>query len=99
MPPSAMALIDLHERDVDKWTLRLVIERGALAFECRNCWHLAQVDVLGLIERFGADAVVGDTRRRARCRLCRSRRVRSLVRLKAGRKDLAWMPVPPRIGR
>ena len=62
MPPSAMALIDLHERDVDKWTLRLVIERGALAFECRNCWHLAQVDVLGLIERFGADAVVGHTR-------------------------------------
>ena len=99
MPPSAMALIDLHERDVDKWTLRLVIERGALAFECRNCWHLAQVDVLGLIERFGADAVVGDTRRRARCRLCRSRRVRSLVRLKVGRKDLAWVPVPPRAGR
>jgi hypothetical protein len=32
-------------------------------------------------ERFGTDALVGDTRRRARCRLCRSRRVRSLVRL------------------
>src|SRR6266496_2738235 len=30
-----MPLIDLQERDVDKWTLRLVIERGALAFECR----------------------------------------------------------------
>ena len=94
-----MALIDLHERDVDKWTLRLVIERGALAFECRNCWHLAQVDVLGLIERFGADMTVGDMRRRARCRMCQSRRVRSLVRLKVGRKDLAWMPVPPQIGR
>ena len=72
---------------------------GALAFECRNCWHLAQVDVLGLVERFGAEALVEDTRRRARCRMCRSRRVRSLVRLKAGRKDLAWVPVPPRAGR
>jgi hypothetical protein len=75
-----MPLIDLQERDVDKWTLRLVIERGALAFECRNCWHLSQVDVLGLVERFGAEALVSDLRRRARCRLCRSRRVRSLVR-------------------
>jgi hypothetical protein len=92
-------LIDLRERDVDKWTLRVVIERGALAFECRNCWHLARVDVLGLVERFGAEARVGDTRRRARCRMCRSRRVRSLVRLKVGRKDLAWVPVPPRAGR
>ncbi len=99
MPALGMSLIDLHERDVDKWTLRLVIERGALAFECRNCWHLSQVDVLGLVERFGAEALVSDVRRRARCRLCRSRRVRSLVRLKVGRKDLAWVPVPPRAGR
>jgi hypothetical protein len=94
-----MALIDLRERDVDKWTLRLVIERGALVFECRQCWHVAEVDVLGLIERFGADALVADARRRARCRLCRSRRVRSLLRLKVGRKDLSWVPVPPRAGR
>ena len=88
-----MTLIDLRDRDVDKWALRLVVERGALAFECRNCSHLAQVDVLELIERFGVDAIVGDIRHRARCR------VRSLVRLKVGRKDLAWVPVPPRAGR
>jgi hypothetical protein len=94
-----MTLIDLRDRDVDKWTLRLVVERGALALECRNCSHLSQVDVLELIGRFGVDAIVGDIRRLARCRMCRSRRVRSLVRLKVGRKDLAWVPVPPRAGR
>ena len=100
IPPSAMALIDLHERDVDKWTLRLVIERGALAFECRNCWHLAQVDVLGLIERFGADAVVGHTRASGTMPVVPiACKVHSLVRLKIGRTDLAWVPVPPRIGR
>jgi hypothetical protein len=42
-------LIDLSNRDVDKWTLRKVLEHGALAFECRNCWHLAHVDVLELV--------------------------------------------------
>jgi hypothetical protein len=94
-----MTLIDLRDRDVDKWTLRLVVERGALAFECRNCSHLSQVDVLELIERFGADVIVGGIRQRARCRMCRSRRVRALVRLKVGRKDLAWVPAPPRAGR
>jgi hypothetical protein len=80
-------------------TLNLRPPRGALAFECRNCWHLSQVDVLALVERFGAEALVVHLRRRARCRLCRSRRVGSLVRLKVGRKDLAWVPVPPRAGR
>ena len=94
-----MPLVDLQELDVDKWT------EGASNFGTQKPGHPvrspsgAQIDVLGLVERFGADAVVGDTRRRARCRLCRSRKVRSLVRLKIGRKDLAGMPVPPRIGR
>ena len=55
-----MGLIDLKGRDVDE-----VIERGNLAFECRNCWHLSQVDVLGLIERFGAEALVRALRRQA----------------------------------
>jgi len=41
-----MPLIDFGERDVDKWTLRTVVERGALAFESRKCWHLAQLDLL-----------------------------------------------------
>jgi hypothetical protein len=30
-----------------------VVERGELAFECRNCWHLSQVDTLALVGRFG----------------------------------------------
>jgi hypothetical protein len=57
-----MALIDLNERDVDKWTLRLVVERGTLVFECRNCWHLSEVDLLEMIARFGTDALVGSVR-------------------------------------
>jgi hypothetical protein len=94
-----MALIDLSERDVDKWTLRLVVERGTLVFECRNCRHLYEVDVLEMVARFGPDALVGGVRSRMVCRQCQKRRVRSLVRLKVGRKDLAWVPVPPRAGR
>jgi hypothetical protein len=54
-----MALIDLNERDVDKWTLRLVVERGTLVFECQNCRHLSEVDLLEMIGRFGTDALVG----------------------------------------
>ncbi len=91
-------LIDLSERDVDKWTLRLVVQRGSLVFECRNCWHLSEVDLLEMVAQFGADALVGTVRSRLVCRQCRKRRVRSLVRLKAGRKDLCWVPVPPRAG-
>jgi len=94
-----MSLIDLNERDVDKWTLRLVVERGTLVFECRNCRHLSEVDVLEMIARFGTDALVGSVRARMVCRQCHKRRIRSLVQLKAGRKDLAWVPVPPRAGR
>jgi Zn finger protein HypA/HybF involved in hydrogenase expression len=94
-----MALIDLNERDVDKWTLRLVVERGTLVFECRNCRHLSEIDVLEMIARFGTDVQVSSVRARMVCRQCHKRRVRSLVKLKVGRKDLAWVPVPPRAGR
>jgi hypothetical protein len=94
-----MSLIDLKERNVDRWTLRLAIERGALLFECGNCWHLAEVDALDMVARFGADALVGAVRVRMVCRKCGRRRVRSLVRLKYGRKDQAWVPVPPRAQR
>ena len=94
-----MPIIDLNDRDVDKWSLRHVLDQGALAFECRNCWHLAQVDVLDLVARFGPDALVGKVRQRMVCRRCGTRRVRSLVRLKVGRKDRAWVPVPPRAER
>jgi hypothetical protein len=53
-----MSLINLNEKDVERWTLRLVVERGKLAFECRNCWHLSQVDALALVGRFGPDIQV-----------------------------------------
>src|SRR6266576_862441 len=61
-----MALIDLKERDVDKWTLRVVVERGALAFECRKCWHLAQLDLLELVARFGPEMLVRERARKNR---------------------------------
>jgi len=89
----------LHDRDVDRWTLRLVAERGALLFECGACWHISQVDVPDLIARFGAHATVGSVRARMICRKCRRRNVRSLVRLRAWRKERAWIPAPPRAGR
>lgn len=47
----AMPLTDFGDRAVDKWALRTVVERGALAFECRNCLRLAHVDVPELIAR------------------------------------------------
>lgn len=94
-----MSVINLAERDVDKWTLRQVVERGALAFECLKCWHLSQLDLLDLVARFGPEAPVGSVRAKTVCHVCKGRRVRSLVRLTAGRKDLAWVPVPPRAGR
>jgi len=92
-------LIHLRDRDVDRWTLRQVLERGTLAFECRKCAHLAQLDVLDLVGRFGPEMPVGSVRAKTVCRMCGGRRVRSLVRLKVGRKALAWVPVPPRAGR
>jgi ribosomal protein L40E len=91
--------IHLRDRDVDRWTLRQVLERGILAFECRKCGHLAQLDVLDLVGRFGPEMPVGRVRAKTVCRLCGGRQVRSLVRLKVGRKELAWVPVPPRAGR
>jgi hypothetical protein len=39
----------------DKWTLHTVVERGALAFERRKCWHLAQLDVLELVATYRTD--------------------------------------------
>jgi hypothetical protein len=94
-----MSLINLNEKDVERWTLRLVVERGELAFECRNCWHLSQVDALALVGRFGPEIQVGKVRVRMVCRQCGSRQVRSLVRLKVGRGDRAWAPTPPTAGR
>jgi hypothetical protein len=59
-----------QRKDDDKWTRRHVIEHGALAFECGNCRHLAQVDVLDLVAKFGPEAIVGVIRVRMVCRRC-----------------------------
>ncbi len=97
-----MPVVDLRERDVDKWTLRQVVERGALAFECRKCWHLAQLDVLELWSP-GSDRrmPVGGVRAKTVCRMCGGRRVRSLVRLRvgAGRIEPGCLCHRPRRGR
>jgi hypothetical protein len=63
-------LINLRERDVDRWTLRQVLERGALAFECRQCGHLAHLDVLDLVGRFGPEMPVARVRAKTVCRMC-----------------------------
>ena len=94
-----MSVINLQEKDVERWTLRLVVERGELAFECQNCFHLSQMDTLELVGRFGPDVQVAKVRVRMVCRRCGSRQVRSLVRLKVLRGDRAWVPMPPRAGR
>jgi hypothetical protein len=44
----------LQYRSVECWSLRKVIDEGQLTFECNNCWRLSAVDVLDLVERFGA---------------------------------------------
>jgi len=95
-PAPGLERIEAALLAINKWTLRVVVERGVLVFECRNCWHLSQMDELELVARFGPDALVGELRKRMVCRRCGSRRVRSLVRLKFGRKNLVWVPVPPR---
>jgi hypothetical protein len=94
-----MSIIESNKVPVDRWTLRIVVERGSLAFECRNCRRLSQVDVLALIEQHGADGLVAAVRRRLVCRQCGARSPRALVRLHGVRGDRAWLPVPPRAGR
>jgi hypothetical protein len=64
-----------------------------------DCWRLAAVDALDMVERFGADATVGQVRRQAVCRVCHARGARALDRLKGMGKDRAWLPVPPRASR
>ncbi len=83
---------------IEEMTLRSIIEQGhGLSFECDNCWRLVAVDVLDLIGRFGADATVGDVRRKLVCRRCNKRRARALVRT-GNRKD-ECMPTRSRAGR
>ena len=51
-----------------------LVERGALAFERRKRWHLAQLDVLELVARFGPEMAVGDVRAKTVCRMCAGRK-------------------------
>jgi hypothetical protein len=83
---------------IDEIALRSIIEQGhSLSFECDNCWRLVAVDVLDLIGRFGADATVGEVRRKLVCRRCNKRRARAL--LKTGNRKDEWIPTRPRAGR
>src|ERR1700687_6202758 len=68
-------------------------------FECRNCRKVSEVDVLGLIERYGATATVGEIRDKARCRICKKRTADVLMRQPGSRKDFGWWPRPPRATR
>ncbi len=72
-------------KDVGAWTLQEVLECGTLHFECTQCWKISELQVPPLLERFGAETSLGDLRRRMRCRKCRSRKARVLVRLRGVR--------------
>jgi hypothetical protein len=88
-----------YDPDVSLWTLRDTFERGALCFECLKCRHMAVVFEDRLLARFRASDTVSLPLKLARCRRCGCRHAKPLVRLKVGRKDLAWWPMPPRLGR
>jgi hypothetical protein len=86
--------------DRDDYTLRKVAElRLAVAFECRNCRHLAQRDILELIDKHGLAARLGDLRRRATCEHCKKRVAEVLLRHPGVRGGRAWFPHPPRATR
>jgi hypothetical protein len=83
---------------MDEMSLRSIIEQGyGLSFECDNCWRLVAVDVLDLIGRLGANATIGEVRRKLVCRRCNKHRARAL--LKTGVRKDEWIPTRPRAGR
>jgi hypothetical protein len=62
-----MPRVVFGQEDRDRYTLRQVAElRLVFVFECRNCRKVSEVDVLGLIERYGASVTVGEIRDKAR---------------------------------
>jgi hypothetical protein len=88
-----------YDLDVTRWTLEEVAERGTLVFECRRCRRMAVLERGQLEGRFNHQSRVAEVRRVMRCRRCGSKFPEALVRLKIGRGDLAWWPLPPRLGR
>src|SRR5436190_13107781 len=66
---------------IDEMMLRSIIEQAhSLSFECDNCCRLVAMDLLDLIGRLGANATVGDVRRKLVCRRCNKRRARALIK-------------------
>jgi hypothetical protein len=88
-----------YDPDVSLWTLQQVFERGTLVFECLKCRHVSMMMEDRLLGRFRRSDTVSVPLKLARCRRCACKRVKPLVRLNMGRKDLAWWPMPPRLGR
>jgi len=91
-----MVHIVFGQADRDRYTLRQVVElRLLVVFECRNCRKVSEVDLLGLIERYGASATLGEIRTKARCRICKKQSADVLMREPGWRKDTGWCPRPP----
>ena len=96
MPPTLF----FGQGERDQYTLRRVVElRLAVAFECKNCRHLSQFDVLDLIDRHGLSTKLGDLRRRARCTYCKKRVAEILLQQPGIRGGRSWWPHPPRATR
>jgi DNA-directed RNA polymerase subunit RPC12/RpoP len=87
------------KRDIGDWTLGEVWRCASLHVECARCWKISELLLPPLIDRFGEEATLDEVRRRMRCRKCRSRKARVLVRLRGVRGYRAWRPVVPNGGR
>lgn len=84
------------DRTPESFTLRKLSESNiALVFECARCWKASQMDILGLIGRFGPESLVDPICRKARCSRCGRLRPRPLLKFPVFRGDLAWWPRPP----
>jgi hypothetical protein len=84
----------------DGYTLRQVAELQLfLVLECRNCRRVSQLDVLGLIERYGTNATLREIRTKGRCRVCKKQTADILMREPESRKNEGWWPRPPRARR
>jgi hypothetical protein len=79
--------------DRDRYTLRHVAElRLGLAYDCRNCGKFTSLDVLTLIERYGAAT---ELRPKARCSRCGKRAADVLTCVPGVRGERARWPRPP----
>lgn len=73
-----------NKAEVGTWTLQEVSECGALHVECIHCWKMSERELVPLIERFGADATLGEIAPCMRCTRCGRKKARVLVRLAVG---------------